>query len=324
MKQRTWKVFGLCFIVFAVFLFIHAAAHIQMNDSLDGTLFVRLGNGGWYSYDRRKDDLCDITSMDMDGVLTISNAGNETAWMLVQSHAEDYSIVLRNQEKTLYKETLYEKPLAVCAFQDGFLLMQKKENDAIAAYKQQGYQITANCAEIVYMDPTGKRLVLAECGFNATNPQAFFVAQGDAFTFLPPSFYVETDPTGETKYLRCNENVICVYEKGSIRELPLHDQKIDALRSGNNVIVALKENSLYLFSLQTGLNRKIANHIGQQNGVISPNGQYYLYARLHGILGDRWDTYVLDLKTKRKIKLHAIHNTGTDGFDFCWVSGNSL
>lgn len=311
-RSRIWICLALALLVISLLIL---AMHIQMKHSLNGTLYVCRGNQEWLMYDWDAQALCAIPNVDSSDIYSMQAAGNGNVWVLKKSDTDTWTIALWNQTESVYEESISFQPLAVSVYQNGLLLMRPKANDQIMQYRQQGAVLKANSAEILYMDQTGKEDVLAECGYNTADPQAFFVSQGDAFTFLKPDFYIEK----ESLVMRCSTDTLCIYENGSVREMPIQDAKVDSLRSGGKSVLALKESDLYSFSLQSGLGRRIQKGIGMQNGAGSPDGRYYLYTRLHGLFGDRWDAYVLDMDKGIKIRLKGVHNVGTEGFSFCWA-----
>lgn len=311
-RSRLWICLALALLVISLLIL---AMHIQMKHSLNGTLYVCRGNQKWLMYDWDAQALCAIPNVDSSDIYSMQAAGNGNVWALKKSDTDTWTIALWNQTESVYEESISFQPLAVSVYQNGLLLMRPKANDQIMQYRQQGAVLKANSAEILYMDQTGKEDVLAECGYNTADPQAFFVSQGDAFTFLKPDFYIEK----ESLVMRCRTDTLCIYENGTVREMPIQDAKVDSLRSCGKSVLALKESDLYSFSLQSGLGRRIQKGIGMQNGTGSPDGRYYLYTRLHGLFGDRWDAYVLDMDKGIKIRLRGVHNVGTEGFSFCWA-----
>ena len=296
-----------------------AVTHIRMRRSLSGTLFVQCSGCGWKLYDWDKNTLREIPNITDDSILSMTDAGDGKVWITTKSDADDFAVALWDQSEILYEIPLSTKPLAVRTYQNGVLLMQKKESDAIMQYKQQNIKITADCAEIIYYDQTGSTSVMAECGYDVLNPDAFFVSQTTAFTFLKPSYFAETDVLDTSASLECYKDTLCVYENGVVRELSM-EAKTDGLRGNADTILAFKEGALYSFSLQSGAYHILARNVGYQNGIVSPDGRYYLYERLHGLTLERHDTYLLELRAGKKARLSGIQNEGANGFDYCWAS----
>ncbi len=82
---------------------------------------------------------------------------------------------------------------------------------------------------------------------------------------------------------------------------------------------AVGENRLFPFSMTDGIDGKAIPCKQVEKGAVSPDGQYYIFTRFHGFLGDRVNAYILRLSDGRTVQLKGLSATERV-FSFFWVS----
>jgi len=283
-----------------------------LKHSLKGTLYVSDGEG-WHLYDWKKERMQEITWIGNASILKICDAGNGDIWVLSYVDEDKYILQLRNPEKILYGTELSFKPVDMCAYKGGVLLI-RETNDFFQHMGGQKLFLRAGAGEIIYFATDGsKPQTLAECGFNTYPTETFLTSQENCFTFLPRDYKVI-----EKERVVCKTENILVYENGSIHKQRIPED-IWALCAGGNTFVAVGTNRIYTLSPLSGTTTKGLKCNGVSKGTISPDGKYYIFLRFHGFFGDAMDAYIMSTSTGLKVRLEGI--TGYEGaqFSFCWT-----
>ncbi|MBQ7541112.1 MAG: hypothetical protein IJT44_02345 [Clostridia bacterium] len=281
-----------------------------LKHSLKGTLYVSDGEG-WHLYDWEKERLQEITWIGNANILKICDARNGKIWVL--SYVDDkYILQLRTPEKVLYETKVPFKPVDMCAYNGGVLLI-RETNDFYQHMGGQKLTLRARTGEIIYLTTDGSEpQTIAECGFNTYPTETFLTSQENCFTFLPRAFKVI-----ENERIVCETDTILVYENGSIHKQNIPED-IWSLCAGGNTLVAVGTNRIFTLSSFSRTTKGIKCD-GVSKGAISPDGKYYIFLRTHGFFGDAMDAYIMSISTGLLIRLKGM--TGYEGayFSFCWT-----
>ena len=270
-------------LIIAVILGVFLLSNNLLKKSLQGTLYVSDGDR-WCWYDWEKEKMQEITWIGSDAILKICDAGDGKVWVLSYVDESKYILLLQNPEKVIYETELSFKPVDMCAYNEGVLLIREKNTDDFFQYKGQKLALRAGAGEIVYLAADGSEpQTLAECGFNTYPTETFLISQENCFTFLPRDFEVI-----EMNRVVCKTENICIYENGSICSQSVSGDTIRALCAGGHIFVAVGTNRIYRFSPISGITTKGIKCNGVSKGTVSPNGKYYVFSRFHGLLVIQW------------------------------------
>ena len=299
-------------LIAAILLGVLWLSNNLLKRSLRGTLYISDGEG-WYLYDWKTERMHAIAWIGNASILKICDAGNGEIWALSYVDENKYILQRRNPEEVLYETELSFKPVDMCAYNKGVLLI-RETNDYFQHMAGQKLSLRAGAGEIIYLATDGSEpQTLVECGFNTYPTESFLASQENCFTFLPRDFKVI-----EKERVVCKTENILAFENGSIHKQSIPED-IWALCAGGNTFVAVGPNRIYTFSPLSGIKTKGIKCNGVSKGTVSPDGKYYLFLRSHGIWGDTMDAYIMNISTGLMIRLKGM--TGYEGANlmFCWI-----
>ena len=286
-----------------------------LKHSLKGTLYVSDGEG-WHLYDWKKERMREIPWIGNTSILKICDAGNGDIWVLSYVDEDKYILQLRSPEKVLYETDLSFKPVDMCAYNGGVLLIRETNDDFFQHTRGQRLFLRAGAGEIIYLATDGSEpKTLAKCGFNTYPQSTFLTSQENRFTFLPRNYKL----IEENGVVVCETETVCIYENGSIHNHRISEELILDICTGGHLVVGVGENRIYTLSPFLEITAKGTRCDGISTGTVSPSGKLYIFPRLHGLFYDAMDVYIMHIATGMMMRLKGL--TGYEGayYSFCWV-----
>ena len=234
-------------------------------------------------------------------VYDMCSADDGNIWLLASS-GKKAELLLWDGAEVVRTVPLNFRPLAVRAYQNGVLLVRRQSREQLTPYLIQGYSMLSVTADVLYLDTkTLEQTKKAECSFpqKSSAQGSFFAVHGDLFTFLSPKLQLR-----DASFISDDRSVCVCSADGAMREIRLpQEAEIRDLISGSDGFAAVGRKGLYAFSAEDGLGNKLLTRRNLPSGVISSDGNYYMYTKKNGLFSDTDSLYAVRISGGITVRL---------------------